>query len=273
MTTTPNLGLTKDALTDLYSVDRVNTNSDKIDEFAGQVNAAISAMDAAEVGGAGKYIKSISETDGVISATAETMDTTPTQDSAKAVTSGGVYTPLAEDRAALVELVDSGAKNKLNYSKTGRSGSYAATYTDNGVTYTVNSDQSISLSGTAGSGGSYIYCADSSTINVSELCNGDNVLSGTVVVDSVVKASVRARASSVSDYLVTDSGDGATLKTTSFTGNIYVSVRIEAGVNVDGVTVKPMICPSAAWAISKAPQPYRPSYQELYERVVALENA
>lgn len=38
MTTTPNLGLTKDAETgELYSVSRVNANSDRIDTFAGDV--------------------------------------------------------------------------------------------------------------------------------------------------------------------------------------------------------------------------------------------
>lgn len=41
MTTTPNLGLTKDDDTDLYSVDRVNANSDKIDMFAGWAAAAL----------------------------------------------------------------------------------------------------------------------------------------------------------------------------------------------------------------------------------------
>lgn len=41
MTTTPNLGLTKDDITDLYSVERVNENSDRIDNYAGTVNTAL----------------------------------------------------------------------------------------------------------------------------------------------------------------------------------------------------------------------------------------
>jgi O-acetylhomoserine/O-acetylserine sulfhydrylase-like pyridoxal-dependent enzyme len=32
-----------------------------------------------------------------------------------------------------------------------------------------------------------------------------------------------------------------------------------------------MVCSKAAWDISQAYQPYRPSYQELYERILALE--
>ena len=54
------------------------------------VRDAINALDVAEVGGTGKYIKAISEVDGKITADEETMDTTPTEGSQKAVTSGGV---------------------------------------------------------------------------------------------------------------------------------------------------------------------------------------
>ena len=58
------------------------------------VAAAIGGLDVSSVGGDGKYISAISETDGKISATATTMDTTPTASSTKAVTSGGIKTSL-----------------------------------------------------------------------------------------------------------------------------------------------------------------------------------
>lgn len=58
------------------------------------IASAIQALDVASQGGDGKYIKAIYETDGKISATAETMDTAPTANSTKAVTSGGVKTAL-----------------------------------------------------------------------------------------------------------------------------------------------------------------------------------
>lgn len=58
------------------------------------VAAAIGGLDVSSVGGDGKYISAISETDGKISATATTMDTTPTASSTKAVTSGGIKTAL-----------------------------------------------------------------------------------------------------------------------------------------------------------------------------------
>lgn len=54
------------------------------------ITNAIAALDVGSVGGAGKYVESISETDGKISATVVTMDVTPTASSTKACTSGGV---------------------------------------------------------------------------------------------------------------------------------------------------------------------------------------
>lgn len=66
------------------------------------VRDAINALDVAEVGGTGKYITSISEENGKISATAETMDTTPTANSQKAITSGGVKAAIAALDAASV---------------------------------------------------------------------------------------------------------------------------------------------------------------------------
>jgi len=59
-----------------------------------KIAAAINALDVTSTGGAGKYISAISETDGKISATATTMDTSPTASSTNAVTSGGVKTAL-----------------------------------------------------------------------------------------------------------------------------------------------------------------------------------
>lgn len=58
------------------------------------VSNSIGALDVSSKGGSGKYIKSISESDGKIDATAETMDTEPTSGSDKAITSGAVFSAL-----------------------------------------------------------------------------------------------------------------------------------------------------------------------------------
>lgn len=61
----------------------------------GQVLTTIQSLDVASVGGNGKYIKAIEETNGKISATEETFDTAVTQNSTKGVSSGAVYTAIA----------------------------------------------------------------------------------------------------------------------------------------------------------------------------------
>ena len=64
------------------------------EKIKARITSAIQALDVSSVGGDGKYISAISETDGKISATATTMDTTPTENSKKAVTSGGIKAAL-----------------------------------------------------------------------------------------------------------------------------------------------------------------------------------
>lgn len=75
-------------------IDTLNDDDSTTGSVANKIKTAINALDVSSQGGAGKYIQSISETDGKISATAQTMDTTPTANSTKAVTSGGVKTAL-----------------------------------------------------------------------------------------------------------------------------------------------------------------------------------
>ena len=70
-----------------------NSSSNKVATVSTVTNK-INALDVDEVGGDGKYIKKIKETDGKISATVETMDTSPTANSTKAVTSGGIASAL-----------------------------------------------------------------------------------------------------------------------------------------------------------------------------------
>lgn len=82
------------------------TQKGTFESFAksGDITTAIQALDVSSVGGAGKYISAISETDGKISATATTMDTTPTESSTNAVTSGGIKTALDAKAAKQIRL-------------------------------------------------------------------------------------------------------------------------------------------------------------------------
>lgn len=93
-----------------------------------KITAAIQALDVSSVGGEGKYISAISETDGKISATATTMDTTPTTNSKKAVTSGGIKTALDKkvdvanvdlngQSTTILAQVQSMASNQIHYKR------------------------------------------------------------------------------------------------------------------------------------------------------------
>lgn len=68
---------------------------------SGDITTAIQALDVSSVGGDGKYISAISETDGKISATATSLATAPVSGSAVAITAGGVYTALAAKQNAI----------------------------------------------------------------------------------------------------------------------------------------------------------------------------
>lgn len=168
----------------------------------------------------------------------------------------------AEDRAALVELVDGGAKNLLNSS--------AITNEINDVTFTVNSDGSIVLSGTANAHINSYFLVDNIPIPTDKPC----ILSGCPAGGSDDGYRLDMLVRGVTSMLVADYGSGANIDWSLFTGNIYaVRIRIASGTNTNGLVFKPMICTKAAWDVSQAYQPYRPSYQELYERVIALEQA
>lgn len=70
---------------------------DTYDDYIRAIPAAVfSQFNLAEVGGTNKYIKSISQTNGVISASAGNTTSTVTEGSAALITSGGVYSKVGE---------------------------------------------------------------------------------------------------------------------------------------------------------------------------------
>lgn len=250
------------------------------------VAAAIGTLDVAEQGGDGKYIKSISETDGKIAVVVETMDTAPTDGSVKAVTSGGVQAALAgkqaaltfdstptanstnpvtsggvktdqdrqdaleaEDRAALAELIDSGAKNLcLTFTD--------AAYTN--LTFVVGTNGAVSVSGTAPA-----TIAKRSTTTLS---SGTYILSGGV--SEQCRLDVRNAGTNI--VLIADTGSTAELELQSETA-VDICILVAKGATVSE-TIYPMLCTKAAWDISQEYVPYRPSYDELIARIEALES-
>ena len=103
---------------------------------------SFSSLDSPAVGGSGKYISSISETDGIISATETSMDTTPTENSTNAITSGAVYTDSANQQLEIDYAINTGAKNLFKIRD-------PFTNTRNNVTFVVNSDGTVDVSTTS----------------------------------------------------------------------------------------------------------------------------
>ena len=218
------------------------------------VTNAINDLDVASVGGSGKYISAISETNGKISATAETMDTVPTNGSTKAVTSGGVYTPLAEDRAALVELVDGGAKNHIILTQSALPSGFVK-----------NSDGSITVNYVNNTSDYFTVVIASE--NICALSDGSYILSGCPKTsDAGVK--YRMDVTRIGAAAVFDVGDGAAFsKGGSAEPNLY-RIVVYPNSTLQDVTFRPMICTAADWAVSQKFVPYRLSYQQISDAVL-----
>ena len=168
---------------------------------------------------------------------------------------------IEKNKDALAELIDSGQKNLLQNTETSR--------TISGVTFTVNPDNSVSLSGTAS--------ADITTYRIiteAPALSGDMVLSGCPSGGANNTYKLDILNGLGGGILANDYGSGAVIDWSKFTtGKFTVRIRIQQGTNVDGLIFKPMICSKAAWDISQKYVPYRPSYDELVARITALENA
>lgn len=245
MTTTPNLGLTKDAPNEQYSVERVNANSDRIDNFAGDVNAVL----------AGKQdtIADISEIRSGAAA------------GATAVQPAEFEADQDRQEVEIGSVANAGAKNLLDYtfSINGDTNNRIA----NGVTFTINADRSISTSGTASSliTSSWIqmnYVVPSDPVILSGCpAGGSNNTYRIDILDGNQTGSVVA----------VDYGNGVLIKSSMFTNGIgLIRIRIANGQNVDGLVFKPMI--RRAEITDDTFVPYAPTNRELYEMILALQN-
>ena len=201
------------------------------------VKAALDTLGASSVGGTGKYISAISETGGIIFATPSQIDSVPTENSTNPVASGGTYTALsgkasaadqAVDRAALIEIVDSGAKNLSQWNAGTGSG-------------TIGSRVPISTNG-----GNFMVSFRSSA------STGYITLGLKDANDETVAA-------------VQINNSGTKIQEVEIPSNV-VYFNVVSSVNAEYSNF--MICTKAAWDISHAFQPYRPSYQELCDRVL-----
>lgn len=220
------------------------------------ISELVSTLDVESVGGSGKYIAAISETDGKISAIAETMDTVPTASSTKAVTSGGIHTPLAA-------IIDGDAKNRLHFTSM-ITGQLA------GCVYTVNADGSVSVDVSGKTGNSYCSLAiEGAAQEIDDFCNGNYVLSGCPS-GGGSENSFRLYAAK-GGYSAYDYGNGVILPNNGAQKGINVIIYIDAGYTGDNLTFKPMICRKTDWDVSHEFTSYCPTNIELYQMILNLQ--
>ena len=170
----------------------------------------------------------------------------------------------AKHDAALIALIDSGAKNYINaldidaIKSRNTSGTWSdSTYTRYNIEYTINGDGTISLrtiGGAASSGGALV-------IPCRELTGDTYHLSGCPAGAS----GYDIRLGSGSTYR--DTGSGAEF---TVTGNFTIYIRVDSGTNIpDAVTLSPMLCLKSASIISERYVPYCPTLSEMYEMILA----
>lgn len=167
----------------------------------------------------------------------------------------------AKHDAALAEIIDGGAKNKLHFDAV-VGGSV------NGLTYTVDEAAgTVTVSGTktVPTAVSYVVLKLSgATIYADTWCDGEHVLSGCPAGGSDAKYRLYV---AKGNYQRFDYGEGVTLTATDTT-DIQIVILVAAGYTISTPLVfKPMICSKAAWNISQKKVPYCPTLQELYAMV------
>lgn len=162
----------------------------------------------------------------------------------------------SEDRAALAEVVDEGAKNKLcldlaTIKALNPDGTWNGnTFTRDGLTFTINADMTISASGTASANVSLgLYSTDNTSFN------GDMILSGCPNGgDYYTKYSVYIADSQGSTILSTADSNGTLIAANTVFK--YMLILVRSGTNVTGLTFKPMICTLADWKVSQNYAPF-----------------
>ena len=159
----------------------------------------------------------------------------------------------SEDRAGLIECVDGGAKNKVNI--------VSPTATIGNITFTHNSDGSITVNGTANNTDTFYYLT--STTGNSGQSAVMNVGSNPCILTGCPSGGAGNTyelqlATNSGDYR--DRGTGIDIPANS-SGSVVIAIR--AGYAPSNLKFYPMICTKAAFGVSQKFVPYRPSYDTI----------
>lgn len=168
-------------------------------------------------------------------------------------TAGTVYDDQQRQDAGISVLTKyGGGKNLLK--------NEAVTLTHNGITFTVNQDKSIHITGSSESSSSHSLCS----IGHFSARQGD-VLTAGIVSDTIfihaVSGTTSTRTHECTPIANADIG----------VNREYEVVVLTGSVDVD-TTIYPMICTEEDYTASPEYQPSAPTNRELYEMILALQN-
>ncbi len=165
-----------------------------------------------------------------------------------------LQTQQTKNTNALINLMGVSGKNHLRVTASDR--------THNGITFTVNSDGTVTANGTA-TANAYIQVA--SIPADSSLFDGSYRLCGCPEGGSRQSYAQYAALSSYARY---DYGESVSLiPTEGLTGGVGIIIMIYAGYTADNVIFKPMVCKAVDYLVSPEFAPYCPTLPELYELV------
>ncbi len=264
-TTTENLGLTLPAGTDRALVSDLNENFQTLDAFAGQATAHIQeAQKTANAAAPQSTTYTKAEVDTALAAKLNTADV----DAALSSTSTNPVQNKAV-QAPIARLVDAGAKNLLDFEK------WASSIQVVRGTKLVQ-DGAITITATADSCNTYWSAADFPIESRIPVTEGDKIVLTwkSDNASGVEKGAVYLFGNGSAANLVSTSDISGLLVYTVPPGISFVTWRIGVSSSGDSITYsKMMICTSEDYDISPEFVPYTPTMRELYEMILALQNA
>ena len=243
---------------------RTNINAQESLPFNGTYNAstnkvatestvtnAINALDVSSQGGAGKYISEISETNGKVSATPTTMDTSLSNSSTNnnCPTSKTVYDDQQRQDAALAEVENKGAKNLFKIT--------AVSEIKQGVRFTVNSDGTVTVTReSAGTSNAFLTLGQfTGESGITYTLSGCPATGSDSTYYMYIGSTFR-------DYGSGVSREGGTERS--------IVIYVDKTYSPDNLVFKPMICTKAEWDISHTYVPYGKTNAELTSDTATL---
>lgn len=234
-----------------------------------EIQGAITDLDVPSTATTGHYIKSIAQENGLISAVAETVDTTPTTGSSKLITSGGVEASQRIQDNEIAVIANAGAKSLLPI------GVSNMTYA-NAVTFSIANDGIITVNGTNPNGYAGMPYADLVEAKSSQLETRYTLPIGKYKISSTgdgLKFQVHCHDGTNASALFSGKNGGEFEYTSELKAQYpYICWRlaIDANASFSNQIVKPMIW--NAEIKDSTFQPYAPTNRELYEMILALQN-